>query len=51
MKGNGHNAIGGIKRLFNTVTVMNIYINIQYTVMLLEELEDGEYDSINITIS
>jgi hypothetical protein len=40
----GHDAIGGVKSLFDSIAMMNIDINVENALLKSEELEDAEDD-------
>mmetsp|Transcript_26 Transcript_26/g.79 ORF Transcript_26/g.79 Transcript_26/m.79 type:complete len:230 (+) Transcript_26:441-1130(+) len=44
----GHYSIGCPKRVLNTVTVMNVDVNVENTRMELQELENGEDDVVYV---
>ena len=48
MKRDSHNPITGIESFLNAITMMDIDVNIKYTGMVFEKLEDGEDNVINI---
>jgi small-conductance mechanosensitive channel len=41
---NGHHTVGGIERFFHTITVMNVNIDIEHSLLVAEELNDPKND-------
>lgn len=44
VKGNGHYAVGGIKSFLDAVTVVNVNVDVQYALLVPQQLDDSEYD-------
>lgn len=49
MEGAGHDSIGEIEGLLNTVAVVDIDIDIQHSLIGLQQLQNGEHAIVNIT--
>jgi hypothetical protein len=48
VEGDGHDAVGCVEGLFDTVTMVDIDINVKHTCMVLEQLENGEHDIVDV---
>ena len=48
MKATRHNAIGGIKRLFDAVSVMAVDVDVEDAGVGAQELEDAEDDVVDV---
>lgn len=44
MEADGENAIGGIESLFDTVTVVNIDINVENSLVISQKFKNAKYD-------
>jgi hypothetical protein len=44
VEGDGHNAIGGVKGLLDTVTVMDINVNVKDSLLESQKLKNAEND-------
>jgi hypothetical protein len=44
VEGNSHNTVGGVEGLLNTITVMDVNIDVEDPLFESEELEDAEND-------
>lgn len=44
MEGAGHNSVGSVKSLLNTITMMDINVDIKNALLVSQELENGEDD-------
>lgn len=51
MEGDGHNSIRRIKCLFNTVAMVNIYVDVKDAVVVLEQLQDAQHDVVHVAES
>lgn len=49
MKATRHDPIARIERLLDSISVMNIDINIKHARVRAQELEDAEYDVVDVT--
>jgi hypothetical protein len=48
---NGHDTVGSVKGLFNTVSVVNVNVDVENTLLIPEQLDDSEDDVIDIAES
>mmetsp|Transcript_15020 Transcript_15020/g.42583 ORF Transcript_15020/g.42583 Transcript_15020/m.42583 type:complete len:265 (+) Transcript_15020:491-1285(+) len=44
----GHDAVGGVERLFDAVAVVDIYVNVQHALVVFEELENGQHAVVDV---
>lgn len=49
MERHGHDSVGRVESLLDTVPVMNVDVDVQYSLVILEQLEDPEDDVVYIT--
>ena len=49
MKRHGHDAVGGVEGLLHAVAVVNVDVDVQHTLVVLEQLQDGQHDVVDIT--
>lgn len=43
-----HDSVCEVERLFNSITVMDVDIHIEHTLMCLQELQNSEHDIIDV---
>lgn len=48
MEGAGHDPIGEIEGLLNTISVVDIDVNVQHSLVSLEQLQNGKYAVVDI---
>lgn len=46
---NRHHSVGGQERFFHSVTMMDVDVHIQHPLLVLQQLENGQHDVVNIT--
>lgn len=51
VEGARHDSVGQIESFLNTITVMNIDIDVQNSLICFKELKDGQYTIIDVTES
>lgn len=51
MKRDSHHSIRAVECLLNTITMMDIDIDVEYSIVILEQLKDCKYDIIHIAES
>lgn len=51
MKRHCHHSISGVKSLLNSITMVNIYVNIQHTPVNFEEFEDTKNNVVDVAES
>jgi hypothetical protein len=44
MKAAGHDTIGGVESLFDAIAMMDIDVDVKYSLMISQEFEDAQYD-------
>mmetsp|Transcript_21127 Transcript_21127/g.35286 ORF Transcript_21127/g.35286 Transcript_21127/m.35286 type:complete len:256 (-) Transcript_21127:392-1159(-) len=49
VEGDTHHTIGGVEGLLDSITVVNVDVNVQHPLVDLEEFEDGEDDVVDVT--
>ena len=49
MEGDGHNPVCRVKGFLDAVAMMDVDVNVQYPLVILEQLQDGQYYVIDIT--
>ena len=49
MERHRHYPVGGQKRLFYSIPMMNVNVNIQHTVVVLQQLQNGQHNVIDVT--
>ena len=49
MEWNGHNSISCVKCFFDTVPVMNVNIDVQDTLMIFQQFQDGQDNVVDVT--
>ena len=44
----GHDAVREVKRLLHAIPMMDVDVHIQHSVVLLQQLQDGEHDVVDV---
>ena len=47
----GHNSVGEIECLLNTVTVVNVDVDIEHPLVCFKQLENGQYAVVDVAKS
>ena len=48
VEGDGHDAVGGVEGLLDAVSVVDVDVDVEDALVVLEELEDGEHDVVDV---
>ena len=51
MKGDGHDAVGEVEGLLYSIAMVNIYVNIQHSRVVLEQLQNGNDNVVDVAES
>ena len=49
MEADRHHSVRGVEGLLNTISVVNVDIDVEFPLVVLQELQDGQDDVIDIT--
>ena len=44
VEANSHDAVGGVERLLDAVTVVHVNVDVQHTCMITKQLQDAKHD-------
>jgi len=48
VKGDGHDAVCGVEGILHAVAVVDINVDVQHAAVVLEHLEDGQHDVVDV---
>eukprot|EP00850_Spirogloea_muscicola_P008017 SM000042S15284 [mRNA] locus=s42:174238:177192:+ [translate_table: standard] len=48
VEGDGHDAVGGVEGLLHAVAVVDVDVDVQHALVVLEELQDGQHDVVDV---
>ena len=51
MERTGHNSISQIKRLFDSISMMDIYVNVENSLISFQQLEDSQHTVVDVAES